>query len=148
MNLILKPFTISFQRLYRWCHDLSAYFSKSGARKRRFLTFAKNPGNNSVMPPAPNVIRWTSVFKAIEYHTENLYVKKTFLELEFSDSSSDMLASLKEFLISNLKFINFEASFVVKRAKHLLAALVHFESNFGLAFRTISYMETHILRIL
>ena len=53
-----------------------------------------------------------------------------------------MLASLREFLISNSRFIHFEARFVVKGAKHLLAALVLFESNFGLVFLTFSYMET------
>ena len=78
MNLILKTFTISFQRLYRWCHEISASFSKNGARKQRFVTFAKNIGFNSIMPPAPNVTRWTSLFEAIEYHAENLYVEKTF----------------------------------------------------------------------
>ena len=68
-----------FEEIADWASTFSNNFASSGKRKNRYLTLLKSLSVNPTMPRKPIATRWTSKFRAAEYHEEYLQYNFSFL---------------------------------------------------------------------
>ena len=148
-NLVVKEFMKSFSISTDWAFKIAAYFSHSGARKQRYLTFLEQSGYERKLPPIPIATRWTAMFDAVaNYHTDYLAAEKSFLMLETDlDEENEAAMELKQILDSNYKFIVWECTFIRTRARPFIDAIRLFESDLPLGCISLPYLENVFFEI-
>lgn len=133
LNLAVKTMKTSFPDVALYFKTFNALFFKSGARKKRFVTFMKTKSGSETfaLPPNPCGKSWDRWLMCAKYHHENFQLCRNWIAQEILQQGRKAIPSLKNiskmiekankaaYILAQVRFIAIEGEGLLKLMKHM-----------------------------